>query len=1173
MPAHDYPFIEIAVHPSIRERYSEGAGLAVLSPAVDYVYWANGAAATQFGYESIYTFLEDEAFEEGLLARQVATAAGRVAASGQAEKLILRVGSGFRRVATACVLEPMTLSGGEPALLLAMPPEKRLRDSIHRAQAMISGFGDTDTHVAVLDGDANMLAQSMTFDGLQISPDEMVALVESVDREPGRLIKRAILTAHGTMPAAIARIGDSQPLNLIFVVEPAIAAAPQAPLAAPPAPVEAHSSAADASVPAPSQSPEASPPSMRPYPHQVEETVAHAPAPPTDPSDEATGAGNAASGSDALDRFEFDITARPVRFAWKIDSGGLFSEVSPEFGKTIGPNAADIVGRSFEDVATVFNLDPERKIIDLLHRRDTWSSKTVMWPVQGTPLVVPVDLAALPTYSRDRAFEGFRGFGIVRVAEAVEDAGRLGLSLTPQAKVSPTPQPFTPEASPLPELPTIPTLDVQDPVIELPLRRQTEESPPATIPVPSNDDTAPPASNHREPDPIENPLEDPFRGEVPALRIVETPARRSSDKVIDLDEHRSRGREGLSKIDQAVFHQIGEELGRRLANRDAARKHGADANQNAAAPAEAKMPASVAPPPPAEPVTAVELVARALPTAVPKAEHVAAIALPEPNLQVVEAKEETAVEPLASDAERTAPDGTEVAPEPSVEFASEAPRRPGRTYLTAAFIDALPAALAILRGERMLHANSNFLSLTGYAGSTHFETSGGLDALFLDMEDSALSAVDPATKGLRLMRLNGDPIEVDAKLQSVGWDDGSALLLALAPLRQAPPADTGQDRRTVASSAEIEMEELRSILETATDGVVILDEDGSIRSMNRSASALFDYESDETLHQPFAMLFAHESQRAVLDYVASLSDNGVASVLNDGREVIGREASGGFIPLFMTLGRLRGSNGYCAVMRDITHWKRTEEELRAAKRSAETANAHKSEFLARVSHEIRTPLNAIIGFSEMMSTERFGPLGSARYLEYAHDIGRSGRHVLDIVNDLLDISKIEAGQQDMDFSAVSLNELLAEAVSLLQPQANAERVIIRTSLSTALPDVVADPRSVKQIAINLLANAVRFTPPGGQIVVSTVYDAGGKVVMRVRDTGIGMSRSELDHAMKPFRQGPTSPMRPRGDGTGLGLPLTKAMVEANRAHFAIESAPGEGTLVQVTFPSQRVLAD
>lgn len=1163
MPAHDYPFIEIAVHPSIRERYSEGAGLAVLSPTVDYVYWANGAAATQFGYESIYTFLEDEAFEEGLLARQVETAAGRVAASGQAEKLILRVGSGFRRVATPCVLEPMTLSGGEPALLLAMPPEKRLRDSIHRAQAMISGFGDTETHVAVLDGDANMLAQSMTFDGLRISPDELVALVESVDREPSRLIKRSIVTAHGAMPAAIARIGDSQPLNLIFVVEMAAASAPQA-------------------APASPQTTDAAPSPIPQAPPQIAEPPAPASAAPSaDRSREL----DMVSGVPAVDRFEFDITARPVRFAWKIGADGLFSEVSPEFGKTIGPNAADIVGRSFEDVATVFNLDPERKIIDLLHRRDTWSGKTVMWPVQGTPLVVPVDLAALPTYSRDRAFEGFRGFGIVRVAEAVEDAGRLGLSLTPQAKVSPTPEPLAADPSLLSEIPAILDLKAQDPVIELPLRQPSEESSPTVIPVPSNDDSAPPAAKHRASDSGENLAEDPFRGEVPALRIVETPARRSSDKVIDLDEHRSRGREGLSKIDQAVFHQIGEELGRRLASRDATRKQDADADRNATAPTAVEARAAVAPPPPAEPVAAVVLIARTMPKALPAAEFVGAVTLPEPDLPIAVTAEQPAAALEGGSDERVDPvqaEVTELPLVPPVEVASEAPRRPGRIHLTAAFIEALPVALAVLRGERMLHANAKFLSLTGYTDSAHFESSGGLDALFLDMEGSALSAIDPAAKGLRLMRLNGDAIEVDAKLQSVGWDDGSALLLvveplreelAVEPLREELVDDGEEERRASPSNAEIEMEELRSILETATDGVVILDEDGSIRSMNRSASALFDYEADETLHQPFAMLFAHESQRAVLDYVASLSDHGVASVLNDGREVIGREASGGFIPLFMTLGRLRGSNGYCAVMRDITHWKRTEEELRAAKRSAETANAHKSEFLARVSHEIRTPLNAIIGFSEMMSTERFGPLGSARYLEYAHDIGRSGRHVLDIVNDLLDISKIEAGQQDMDFSAVSLNELLAEAVSLLQPQANAERVIIRTSLSTALPDVVADPRSVKQIAINLLANAVRFTPPGGQIVVSTVYDASGKVVMRVRDTGIGMSRSELDHAMKPFRQGPTSPMRPRGDGTGLGLPLTKAMVEANRAHFAIESAPGEGTLVQVTFPSQRVLAD
>jgi signal transduction histidine kinase len=272
------------------------------------------------------------------------------------------------------------------------------------------------------------------------------------------------------------------------------------------------------------------------------------------------------------------------------------------------------------------------------------------------------------------------------------------------------------------------------------------------------------------------------------------------------------------------------------------------------------------------------------------------------------------------------------------------------------------------------------------------------------------------------------------------------------------------------------------------------------------------------------------------------------------------------------MGRMPGSNSYCAVIRDITQWKRSEEELRTAKRAAETANQHKSDFLARVSHEIRTPLNAIIGFSDMIASEHFGPAGHSRYVEYAADIGRSGRHVLDIVNDLLDISKIEAGEMDLEFAAVGINDCISEAVSLVQPQANAQRVIIRTSLSQSVPDIVADLRSIKQIALNILANAIRYTPSGGQIVVSTAYESSGSVTLRIRDTGVGMSKGELDQAMKPFGQ-VASGTRQRGDGTGLGLPLTKAMTEANRATFAIHSAPNEGTLVEISFPPQRVLAD
>ncbi len=175
-------------------------------------------------------------------------------------------------------------------------------------------------------------------------------------------------------------------------------------------------------------------------------------------------------------------------------------------------------------------------------------------------------------------------------------------------------------------------------------------------------------------------------------------------------------------------------------------------------------------------------------------------------------------------------------------------------------------------------------------------------------------------------------------------------------------------------------------------------------------------------------------------------------------------------------------------------------------RQAERASSEKTDFLARVSHEIRTPLNAIIGFSELMIDEKFGPVGNDRYRDYLRDINRSGNHVLDLVNDLLDISKIEAGQQEMSYEAVSLNDTLSEIVAMMQPQANRERVIIRSSLASRVPEVVADLRSVRQIALNLLSNAVRYTLAGGQVIVSTAYEPSGDVVIRVRDTGIGMSR-------------------------------------------------------------------
>ncbi len=244
---------------------------------------------------------------------------------------------------------------------------------------------------------------------------------------------------------------------------------------------------------------------------------------------------------------------------------------------------------------------------------------------------------------------------------------------------------------------------------------------------------------------------------------------------------------------------------------------------------------------------------------------------------------------------------------------------------------------------------------------------------------------------------------------------------------------------------------------------------------------------------------------------------------------------------------------------------------RTARREAQKASAAKGDFLAKVSHEIRTPLNSMIGFAEVIMAERFGPIGNERYRDYLKDMHAAGTHLVSLLNDLLDLSKIETGQLDLNFINIELNDLTQQCVGVMQPQANRGRIIIRTALAAGLPPVVADARSLRQIVINLLANAIKFTGPGGQVIVSTAIAEGGETVLRVRDTGVGMREADIEAVLEPFRQTKTSPSWGSG-GIGLGLPLTKALAQANRANFSIKSAPNAGTLVEITFPASRVSA-
>jgi PAS domain S-box-containing protein len=374
---------------------------------------------------------------------------------------------------------------------------------------------------------------------------------------------------------------------------------------------------------------------------------------------------------------------------------------------------------------------------------------------------------------------------------------------------------------------------------------------------------------------------------------------------------------------------------------------------------------------------------------------------------------------------------------------------------------------------------------------------------------------------------------------------------------------------------KVAFRELSAILDTATDGVVVLDWQGLILTLNRSGEALFGYDQHEVQGKPLTSLLAPESSPLALEYFEGLKSR-VSSLFNQGREVTALAREGGTLPVFMTLAQVGAAGSgtreerFCALLRDLTHWKNVEQELEAARKEAERANALKSAFLAKVSHEIRTPLNAILGFAEVMIEERFGPIGNPRYKDYIGDIHASGALVMSLVNDLLDLSKIEAGKMDFAFASIDVNRVVSECVSIMQPQASREQVDTKLSLSPALPNILADERALCQIILNLLSNAVKFNRPGGQVIVSTLLADSGSVVVRIRDTGLGIREGDIGVAFEPFRR--LDAGRP-SRGTGLGLPLTKALVEANGASMTFKSKEQEGTLVEVVFPSARILAE
>jgi two-component system cell cycle sensor histidine kinase PleC len=270
-------------------------------------------------------------------------------------------------------------------------------------------------------------------------------------------------------------------------------------------------------------------------------------------------------------------------------------------------------------------------------------------------------------------------------------------------------------------------------------------------------------------------------------------------------------------------------------------------------------------------------------------------------------------------------------------------------------------------------------------------------------------------------------------------------------------------------------------------------------------------------------------------------------------------------------GRYFGIGTGEALLRSKVHQAQSREgELRQALTAATASSKAKGDFLALMSHELRTPLNAIIGFSEVLGAEMFGALGNARYREYAHDIHGAGKHLLALINDILDLSKAEAGRFELSTDEVVPADLLQECLRLIRGRAEEAGLRLKSNFAPGLPNLVVDRLRLKQILLNLLSNAVKFTPSGGTVELCAHADDAGRFILAVRDTGIGMAPEAIPIALEPFRQ-VASPFARTVEGTGLGLSLAKSLIECHGGTLELESALNKGTTARLVLPADRTI--
>lgn len=398
------------------------------------------------------------------------------------------------------------------------------------------------------------------------------------------------------------------------------------------------------------------------------------------------------------------------------------------------------------------------------------------------------------------------------------------------------------------------------------------------------------------------------------------------------------------------------------------------------------------------------------------------------------------------------------------------------------------------------------------------------------------------------------------------------------------PADASSDpslqqalRRSMAERREAEEalreseDRFRALVNHSPTKIHIKDAEGRYILVNREAEKLFGVSDIEARGKTTAELFPEKTADRFVEHDRMVMASGEPAQQEEVWETDqGRRT---FLTVKFPIRDGKGTiTGIGAVGTDITELKQAEAALISAKESAEASDRAKSQFLAAMSHELRTPLNAIIGFSEIMMQKKLGDMNVDKYVEFAGDIHSSGSHLLSLINDLLDLAKIEAGRGDLREEPVVVSKTVAVCMDQMRERAKTDDVALETVLDPDLPRLKADARKLQQILNNLLSNAVKFTPAGGRVSLRVCCSEVDGYAFEVADTGIGIKEDDIPHVLTTFGQLDADFNR-RYEGAGLGLPLTKSLVELHEGTLDVKSSLGAGTTVTVRFPASRIISN